>query len=112
MYEAIVLEKAGEAVVKQLDEAGLPADGDVTVRVVASTLNYKDGLAITGKSGVIRTFPMTPGSIWPASSRRAAAPPSRRVIACCSTDGAWARRTRAVWRRRPRSRPSGCRSSR
>ena len=61
MYEAIVLEKAGEAVVKRLDEASLPADGDVTVRVVASTLNYKDGLAITGKSGVIRTFPMTPG---------------------------------------------------
>jgi acrylyl-CoA reductase (NADPH) len=61
MFDAIVMEKAGEAVRKQLDEASLPADGDVTVRVVASTLNSKDGLAITGKSPIIRTFPMTPG---------------------------------------------------
>ncbi len=61
MFDAIVMEKAGEAALNQLDEATLPADGDVTVRVIASTLNYKDGLAITGKSPIIRTFPMTPG---------------------------------------------------
>ncbi len=61
MFDAIVMEKAGEAVLKSLDEASLPADGDVTVRVEASTLNYKDGLAITGKSPIIRTFPMVPG---------------------------------------------------
>ena len=61
MYDAIVVKKAGEATLEQLDEASLPADGDVTVRVAASTLNYKDGLAITGKSPIIRTFPMTPG---------------------------------------------------
>jgi acrylyl-CoA reductase (NADPH) len=61
MFDAIVMEKAGLAVIKSLDEASLPADGDVTVRVAASTLNYKDGLAITGKSVIIRTFPMTPG---------------------------------------------------
>ncbi len=36
-------------------------DGDVTVRVVATTINYKDGLAITGKSPVVRHWPMVPG---------------------------------------------------
>jgi acrylyl-CoA reductase (NADPH) len=36
-------------------------DGDVTVRVEYSTVNYKDGLAITGKAPVVRRFPMIPG---------------------------------------------------
>jgi acrylyl-CoA reductase (NADPH) len=36
-------------------------DGDVTVRVSHSTLNYKDGLALTGKAPVVRRFPMIPG---------------------------------------------------
>jgi acrylyl-CoA reductase (NADPH) len=36
-------------------------DGDVTVRVQWSTLNYKDGLALTGKAPVVRRFPMIPG---------------------------------------------------
>lgn len=45
---------------KQLDDADL-MDGDVTVKVEYSTLNYKDGLALTGKSGVVRKFPLTPG---------------------------------------------------
>src|SRR6201990_1252880 len=36
-------------------------DGDVTVRVEYSTLNYKDGLAITGKAPVVRRFPMIAG---------------------------------------------------
>lgn len=36
-------------------------DGDVTVKITHSTLNYKDGLAITGKSPVVRKFPMIPG---------------------------------------------------
>ena len=43
-----------------LDDADLPA-GEVTVRVDYSTLNYKDGLAITGKSPILRKFPMIPG---------------------------------------------------
>ncbi|GLK68286.1 MDR family oxidoreductase [Hansschlegelia plantiphila] len=42
------------------DEADL-MDGDVVVRVSHSTVNYKDGLAITGKSPVVRRFPMIPG---------------------------------------------------
>jgi acrylyl-CoA reductase (NADPH) len=45
---------------KTLDDSALP-EGDVTVKVDYSTLNYKDGLAITGKSPVVRKFPLTPG---------------------------------------------------
>ena len=63
MYKAIVIEKdeAGyRAGIKELDESALPA-GNVTVRVAYSTINYKDGLAITGKSPVIRKFPLTAG---------------------------------------------------
>ncbi|MDO5623593.1 MAG: MDR family oxidoreductase [Pseudomonadota bacterium] len=63
MFKAIVIEKdeAGyRAGVKALDETQLP-EGDVTVRVSHSTLNYKDGLAITGKGPVVRKFPLVPG---------------------------------------------------
>ena len=63
MFKAIVVEKdeAGyRAGLREVDEGALP-DGDVTVRVSHSTLNYKDGLAITGKGPVVRKFPMVPG---------------------------------------------------
>jgi acrylyl-CoA reductase (NADPH) len=63
MFSAIVIDKtdAGQSVaVKQLDEGQLP-EGDVTVAVEYSTINYKDGLAITGRSPVVRKFPMVPG---------------------------------------------------
>lgn len=63
MFKGIVIEKdeAGyRASVKDIDEAQLP-EGNVTVRVSHSTLNYKDGLAITGKGPVVRKFPMVPG---------------------------------------------------
>jgi acrylyl-CoA reductase (NADPH) len=53
-------ESGYRAAVAQMDEAQLPA-GDVSVRVSHSTLNYKDGLAITGKGPVVRSFPMVPG---------------------------------------------------
>src|SRR3954470_21852774 len=62
-FKAIVVEKAdkGQTVIlAEFDEANL-MDGDVTVRVHWSTINYKDGLAITGKSPVVRRFPMIPG---------------------------------------------------
>ena len=36
-------------------------EGDVTVAVEATTINYKDGLAITGKAPVVRRFPLVPG---------------------------------------------------
>ena len=63
MYKAIVINKddAGyRAELKDQDDADLP-EGDVTVKVAYSTLNYKDGLAITGKGPVVRKFPMVPG---------------------------------------------------
>jgi acrylyl-CoA reductase (NADPH) len=62
-FKAIVVEKAdkGQTVsLTEFDEAGL-MDGDVTVRIGWSTINYKDGLAITGKAPVVRRFPMIPG---------------------------------------------------
>jgi acrylyl-CoA reductase (NADPH) len=65
MFNAILLNKNGDgttnAHVTQLDDADLPADGDVTVRIDYSTINYKDGLAITGKAPVVRSWPMVPG---------------------------------------------------
>lgn len=63
MFNAIVIEKdeAGyRASLKAVDEASLP-EGEVTVRVEYSTVNYKDGLAITGKSRVVRKFPLNAG---------------------------------------------------
>lgn len=63
MFKGILIEKneAGyRAAIKSIDEADLP-DGEVTVRISHSTLNYKDGLAITGKGPVVRRFPMVPG---------------------------------------------------
>jgi acrylyl-CoA reductase (NADPH) len=63
MFKGILIEKdeAGyRAAVKEIDESQLP-DGDVTVRVSHSTLNYKDGLAITGRGPVVRKFPLVPG---------------------------------------------------
>lgn len=62
-FKAIVVEKdaSGQHVgVRQFDERDL-MEGDVTVVVEWSTLNYKDGLALTGKSPVVRRFPMIPG---------------------------------------------------
>jgi acrylyl-CoA reductase (NADPH) len=62
-FKAIVVEKtdSGPTVaLKDFDEAGL-MEGDVTVNVEWSTVNYKDGLAVTGKSPVVRRFPMIPG---------------------------------------------------
>jgi acrylyl-CoA reductase (NADPH) len=53
-------EKGTTAQIAQFDEADL-MDGDVTVRVEWSTLNYKDGLALTGKAPVVRRFPMIAG---------------------------------------------------
>lgn len=63
MFKAILIEKdadAYQARLTELDDAQLP-EGDVTVRVAFSTLNYKDGLAISGSSPVVRRFPMVPG---------------------------------------------------
>jgi acrylyl-CoA reductase (NADPH) len=63
MFKALVIDKdAGgyRAGVQQVNDSALPA-GEVTVRVDYSTINYKDGLAITGKAPVVRSFPLHAG---------------------------------------------------
>jgi acrylyl-CoA reductase (NADPH) len=62
-FKALVVEKTDGGTTSSLtefDEANL-MDGDVTVRVEYSTVNYKDGLAVTGKAPVVRRFPMIAG---------------------------------------------------
>jgi len=63
VFKAVMLAKqdaAFHASVTQVDEKDLP-EGDVTLRIDYSTINYKDGLAITNASPVVRKFPMVPG---------------------------------------------------
>ena len=63
MFKALVIDKQDDVQtvsINELDESQLP-EGEVRVKVLYSTLNYKDGLAITGKAPVVRKFPMVPG---------------------------------------------------
>lgn len=63
MFKGLLIEKNDmgyDANIQDLDESVL-MEGDTQVRVSYSTLNYKDALAITGKSPVVRKFPMIPG---------------------------------------------------
>ncbi|MFT4045161.1 MAG: MDR family oxidoreductase [Solimonas sp.] len=63
MFKALLISKndtAQSVAVADIDEAQLP-EAAVTVKIDYSTINYKDGLAITGKSPVVRKFPMVPG---------------------------------------------------
>ncbi|GIW19243.1 MAG: hypothetical protein KatS3mg064_2400 [Tepidiforma sp.] len=62
-YRALVVDKQGDAfsvAVRDLSEADLPP-GDVTIRVHWSSINYKDGLALSPGGRVIRSYPMVPG---------------------------------------------------
>jgi acrylyl-CoA reductase (NADPH) len=84
-FKAIVVEKGEggqKARLTDFDEANL-MDGDVTVRVEWSTVNYKDGLALTGKAPVIRRFPMIPGIDFAGTVESSSHPqwkPGDRVI--------------------------------
>ena len=64
MFEALYIEKTAEGgqhvALRSLPDDALP-QGDVTVRVLWSSLNYKDALAVTGRGPVVRTWPMVPG---------------------------------------------------
>lgn len=63
MFKGILIDKIDDKYtvgLQDIDEVVLP-EGDVDIDVMFSTLNYKDGLAITGKSPVVRRFPMVPG---------------------------------------------------
>ncbi|WP_407185136.1 MDR family oxidoreductase [Bradyrhizobium centrosematis] len=86
MFRAVLIEKDEQgyrAKVAELPESRLP-EGDVVVDVEYSTLNYKDGLAITGKGPVVRSFPMVPGidfaGVVRSSSDPAFAPGDRVVL--------------------------------
>jgi len=85
-FKAIVIEKndGGQKVqLTDFDEANL-MEGDVTVRIEWSTVNYKDGLALTGKAPVIRRFPMIAGIDFAGTVESSSHPqwkPGDRVIA-------------------------------
>ena len=85
VFKAIVVEKAEsgtKAALTDFDETNL-MDGDVSVRVEYSTLNYKDGLAVTGKGPVVRRFPMIAGIDFAGtveSSSHASWKPGDKVI--------------------------------
>lgn len=84
-FKALVLEQEGGktvANVRDLEVSRLP-EGEVTVKVEYSTLNYKDGLAITGRAPVVRSWPMVPGIDFAGtveSSTHAAYQPGDRVV--------------------------------
>jgi acrylyl-CoA reductase (NADPH) len=62
-FDALVLRETDDGVVgaiEQLTDADLP-EGDVTVAVEYSSLNYKDGMALTGAGRIVRSYPMVPG---------------------------------------------------
>src|SRR5215831_17713821 len=62
-FKALVLEQCDEQVTSEIRDVRreeLP-EGDTVVRVAYSALNYKDGLALTGKNKVVRSYPMVPG---------------------------------------------------
>jgi len=84
-FTALVLTEADGAVqsaIKELSISDLP-DGDVLVSVAYSTLNYKDGLAVTGKGRVVRRYPMVPGIDFAGTVEESRSPlwkPGDRVI--------------------------------
>lgn len=64
-FRALLLEKAADgkvgATMQTLDDNRLPAEGDVTIAVEYSTVNYKDGLCLTGQGGLVRSYPHVAG---------------------------------------------------
>ena len=75
-FKAIRIDKAEKgttAALTQFDEAEL-MEGDVTIRVEYSALNYKDGLAVTGKAPVVRRFPMIAGIDFAGTVEQSAHP--------------------------------------
>lgn len=76
------------AAIRDIPLAQLPS-GDVLIRVAYSSLNYKDGLAVTGRPGVIRTYPMVPGVDLAGTVEESASPEFNRgdevVVTGCGT---------------------------
>ena len=62
-FNALVLRESDDGpvgAIEQLTDADLP-DGDVTVAIDYSSLNYKDGMALKGIANIVRSYPMVPG---------------------------------------------------
>jgi acrylyl-CoA reductase (NADPH) len=62
-FSALIVDREDEQVrssIRKVEMASLP-DGEVLVEIAYSSLNYKDGLAVTGRNKVIRRYPLTPG---------------------------------------------------
>src|ERR1700687_563175 len=76
------------ASIQKLERSALPP-GEVLVRIAYSSLNYKDGLALTARPGVIRAFPMVPGVDFAGtveeSSSADFAPGDEVVVTGCGT---------------------------
>jgi acrylyl-CoA reductase (NADPH) len=78
-FRALVLHEAGGKVVPRLetlDDASLP-NGDVTVRVEYSTLNYKDGMILEGQGRLVRQYPHVPGIDFAGTVEQSASPDFR-----------------------------------
>ena len=91
MFRALLATREGDAFhasIQELQRDALPPGG-VLVRVAYSSLNYKDGLAVTGRPGVIRKFPMVPGvdfsGVVEASSAPEFRPGDGVVVTGCGT---------------------------
>lgn len=91
IFRALLLENAGgafTATLKDLPASDLPP-GDVLIQVAFSSLNYKDGLAVLGRPGVVRKFPMVPGVDLAGTVEESASsefkPGDRVVVTGCGT---------------------------
>ena len=104
MFKALLLEKGRSrlprAASTTLDEPACPRWPRATCWCGReySTLNYKDGLALTNRSPVVRTWPMVPGIDGAGTVTRQPPPGlAAPATASCTTAGASARRTGAAW---------------
>lgn len=65
MFRALVLDRQEDGSVthafRELDDSQLPEEGEVTVRISHTTLNYKDGMCLNGLGGLVRNYPHVPG---------------------------------------------------
>ena len=86
-FKAVLVTQT-EASITDVDRDQLPS-GEVLVRVAYSSLNYKDGLAVTGKPGVIRSYPMVPGIDFAGTVEESSSPEFKQgdavVITGCGT---------------------------
>jgi acrylyl-CoA reductase (NADPH) len=95
-YKALLLKQqdgAFSAAIEQLSPDAFPK-GEVTIRVAYSSLNYKDGLAVTGKPGVVRNFPMVPGVDLAGTVDESASPEFNKgdevvVTGCGTSETMW-----------------------